>query len=83
MAQFTAVLTREHFQQLQERKSAMPLGVRDISTVHPGVNEETLKLAQQLMLQVPEFSWTIEVDILGRHRVTIHFKGAGVSIDED
>lgn len=83
MPQFTPVLTSEHFRQLQERKSAMPLGVRDISTVHPAVSDETIALAQQLMLQIPDFSWTIEVDILGRHRITVHFKGAEVSVDED
>lgn len=83
MTQFTSVLTSESFRKLSERKSAMPLDARAISTVHPAVSDQTIALAQQLMLQVPDFSWTIEVDILGRHRVTVHFKGAEVSIDED
>ena len=44
-----------------------------------GVGPETLALAQDLMVSIPEFDWSIEVDLLGMHRITVHFKGLDIS----
>lgn len=81
MTQFTSVLTKESFVALTDKRGLLPMTAADIRSDHPGVSESTLELARTLMLQVPEFSWTIEVDLLGRHRVTVHFKGAEIGID--
>lgn len=42
---------------------------------------KTSEFVQSLALQIPDFAFTVEVDILGNHRVTVHFKGADVTVD--
>lgn len=55
---------------------------------HPAVQsfaaemvDETQRAISTLLLTVPDFTWTIEVDLLGKHRITLYFKGATISVD--
>lgn len=82
MSQFTAVLTRSSFEEEIERYSAMQVRGEESAKLFPTVADETLDIAHWLILNVPALDWTIEVDILGRHRITIHFKGGSISVDE-
>lgn len=82
MSQFAPVLTSRSYKALLARRSAMADGAPGSSGPAAGMSQETYDLAQSLMLHVPEFEWTIEVDVLGSHRVTLHFKGAEISVDE-
>lgn len=56
----------------KDTKMALPIGT---------ASNETETLIRTLTFQVPDVEFSVEVDILGRHRVTIHFKGADISID--
>lgn len=82
MPQYTAVLTAQSYKELQAHENAMARGAAEIARPGPDYPAETLALANSLLLQLPGFDWTIEVDILGRHRVTVHFEGGTIAIDE-
>lgn len=82
MSQFAPALTSQYYKTLAANQSVMDRGAREMALLNPQLNPETLELAHSLALQIPEFDWTIEVDVLGSHRVTVHFKGASVSLDE-
>ena len=45
-------------------------------------DEETARAVEALILSIPGFDVTVEVDIAGKHRITVHFQGASISIDE-
>ena len=45
------------------------------------VDDPTAKLVEDLIFTIPDVEFTVEVNILGLHRVTVHFKGADISID--
>lgn len=82
MPQFAPVLTSASYSTYMRQRSAMEHGVRESVENVPHYAPDTLELAHSLALQIPEFDWTIEVDVLGSHRITVHFKGASVSLDE-
>lgn len=80
--QWSPALTSDSYRSFTKSQSAKSAVNKE--TVHPftALPAETIGLAQKLALELPAADWTIEVDVLGRHRITIHFKGIGVSIDE-
>lgn len=82
MSQYTAVLTSRYYKELTASKGAMELAVPKLLSVAGDQADELLKVAAGLVLQLPAFDWTIEVDVFGTHRITVHFKGGSIDVDE-
>lgn len=49
--------------------------------VLPGADVLTAE-ERNLIFTVPDVSFTFEVDIMGRHRITVHFGGETLAVDE-
>lgn len=80
MSQYVPILTNDSYTSLRRIWNAMTLE-ESTSVAGPGkFRQDTLDLAERLALEIPAFEWTIEVDILGRHRITIRFKGATIDV---
>lgn len=75
-------LTSRHYNDMLNSESAMSFRSASTEALPAGVTPETLELAHRLTFDIPGATWTIEVDFLGHHRVTIHFEGASISLDE-
>lgn len=82
MPQWSAAVTSRSYEGTAVQGVAMK-GKSD-ETPRPGLGlrPETEQLCQSLMLQLPGIDWTVEVDLFGQHRVTLHFKGLDIQIDE-
>ena len=82
MATWMAAYNSESQRRTAAAGSAMKSPAADIS-ITPGHDvSKTADLVQQLRLDIPEFQFTVEVDLFGNHRVTVHFKGGQIAIDE-
>ena len=82
MAKYTPVYTHEP-------NSTPPVGHTAILANHPAYAALPMEASQDaaaaisaLALQIPDLAFTFEVDILGNHRITVHFKGADITVDD-
>ncbi len=75
-------LDSQYYNNVVVPRSAMQFGAKDTDGPVQGFSREVLDVAEQLTLQLPGIDWTIEVDLLGHHRITIHFEGLSVAVDE-
>lgn len=82
MSQWTSIYYNGPQSSLGGYANVTQLGADDLLWLHPDANDQTLKLVNELRLKIPEFAFTIDVDILGNHRVTVHFGGGEILIDE-
>jgi len=76
------VATSDSYAHIKTPRTAMVAGVPDEPSVHVRGNDATADLVQGLLFNIPDLTWTIEVDLMGHHRVTIHFKGMEIGVDE-
>lgn len=82
MSQFAAVLSRKGYEAVRVQGNTHRVVAVPDSVQADVVTDEVLQSAEALMLNIPAFDWSIEVDLLGRQRITIHFKGAAIEISE-
>lgn len=80
--QWNAAYTAQSYQQFMKRSTAKDAVNKELAHPYSGLTKADHDLAQKLLLDLPGVDWTVELDVLGRHRITIHFKGLGISIDE-
>lgn len=81
MAQYTYCANRKSLEANSHRQHAMALLGPNIGVKADTVIDDIEAIHQAFMVSIPAFDWSFETDILGRLRVTVHFKGAEVSID--
>lgn len=79
---YTPVLTARHYHMMTNPKTAKRLGFTQEMLNASAVSPAMLDIAEGLVLTLPGIDWTIEVDLMGHHRITIHFKGIDLKIDE-
>lgn len=81
MSAWSPATTSKAYSDSQARTNAMD--VRGVNKEESGLQLpwETDNLARNLVLTLPALDWTIEVDIAGVHRITVHFKGMDISLD--
>jgi hypothetical protein len=77
---YTHVISSEQFH-LLDRRSAIADGEAEIRLTTPAREDEVLVIGRQLTIDLPEFSWDIEVNLLGLYRVTIRFKGGSIDVN--
>lgn len=81
MAQYTAVLTRQSYLGLRKPKSAMASAGTEKQAPAYGISSEALAIAERLTIEIPSVDWTIDVDIMGHHRITLHLKGGSIDVE--
>lgn len=80
--QFTPVahITDEHIN--RDSRGAMQLAAPILDGAVAHLAPEARAAAETLVLNVPGATFTFEVDLLGTHRITIHFAGGSIGVDE-
>ncbi|HEY9758908.1 MAG TPA: hypothetical protein V6C97_27310 [Oculatellaceae cyanobacterium] len=79
---YRVVMNSQYYVPFRSGRNAMLVNEAEKASPANIYGSEMTYLAEKLMLDLPGFDWTIEVDLMGRHRITVHFKGISVSIDE-
>lgn len=79
---FSPVLTSTVFRKVSASRNAMGTGTDYLYSEASPIAPETVDAAAALRVQLPDFDWTIEVDALGHHRITVHLSGNSISVDE-
>lgn len=81
MNQYVAVITSRSETTDDGAKFAMASNRPEIGSLGYSVSQETLDLAHSLRFDLPGLDWEVEVNVLGVHRIVVHFKGASIDID--
>lgn len=78
---FAPILSSQGYDRLSQRTNAMQAGKAESDEPVVQLSDQVAFIAEQLTFSLPAVDWTIEVDLFGNHRITVHFKGAEISVD--
>jgi len=82
MSQYTPVFHHTPSVTTEAWDSAMVSAIEVYQSQLDKLSPLAAEAVQYLLINLPEFSFTVEVDLLGAHRITIHFGGGSIAIDE-
>lgn len=82
MSSWTTLFTSPEVGEIAAGSHATLAVTGDRSMPASTVSPEALSVAQALLIQLPEVTFTFEVDVVGRHRITVHFGGGSIAVDE-